>query len=255
MLTLDQLRQKVPAAFAEKPASHVSNNYKFIPTYKVLEELGKKGWIVIFAKQQKSKRSESLDTTKHKILLRNKDISIANPTLGSTLPTIELVNSHDWSSVFQLSYGMLRLVCGNGMTYYGPQFNQYAVDHGSIIQNIEQMLSEFDIQAKLIDETNKRWAEIDMDPSDRRELAYEAAKIRFGDSANSDHAISLEIIRRPEDNHNTLYGSWNIIQENMMKGGNKVGKRRTKAISNIHREQEINRALFVAASKFDPTME
>lgn len=254
MLTLDQLRSKVPAAFAERPASHVSENYSFIPTYKVLEELAKKDWVPIFGKQQRTRNLETKDSTKHLILLRNKNVQASHPVLGSLLPTIRLINSHDWSTIFKLVYGQLRLACGNGLTYEGDMFGDYSLRHDSILTDLAHILSQFEGRALKMEETALRWAEIPINLDEEREFAYKSAKIRYGDNPTEDHISSLLVCRRDQDATKDLFHVYNKIQENALKGGNKIGKRKSRAITNIGKESEVNKGIFLIASSYDKDM-
>jgi hypothetical protein len=255
MLTREQLRKACPAIFADAPAKHVSENYNFIPTHRILSELEKKDWIPIHVKSQKTRNPEDMESTKHRILLRQAAIVASNPGLGGLLPTLGLTNSHNWQTNFELDYSMLRLVCGNGLCYVGANFETFILNHGSVTQDLLAVLSRFEETAKLMEQTSLRWNQIELDSTQVMELGKKAAQIRFGEDYTPEHLASLMVVRRPEDNLETLWGSHNILQENALKGGHKVKNRKVRSIGNISREKEINSQLFLAASVYDPEME
>lgn len=248
MITLEKLKEIVPAAFSEMPAPHVSQNYQFVQTSKVLEELEKRNWVPIFGKQQKSKTRK--ESTKHTIMLRHRDIAAANPTLGKTLPTLRLINSHDWSCIFQLVYGMLVLRCGNGLFFAGEEYQNYQLRHDSVMQDLEMVLGHFQETSQRMEDTAKRWNQIELTATEELQLAEKGAQIRFGDSFTGEHVSSLMIAHHGETS-SSLWDNFNKVQGNIIRGGNKVGKRKTRSVNNIQREKEMNEQLFLAAKGFD----
>jgi hypothetical protein len=84
----------VPAVYAENPMG-VSEKYSFIPTTRVIDDLGQLGW-----HPEVITGSRSNPVAKHLIRFRQSEI------VGPETPEIVLVNSHDGLSSFQLKAGI-----------------------------------------------------------------------------------------------------------------------------------------------------
>lgn len=250
MLNNDQLRAKCPAAFASRPASKVSDKYQFVPTHEVLDLLEKENWLPIHAKQQKTRNPESMEGTKHSILLRNASIAVANEGIGGTYPTLRIINSHDWSSRFQIFFGMLRLACSNGLFFAGANFVAFDVRHDQIKEDLAVILSRFASASTRMQATIEEWAGIELSYQQERELAIAGVRARFGQDFNGDMELAIALLnqaRRPEDQGSSLWLAFNRIQENAIVGGLKVGRRRSRHVGNIAAEKSINETLFLAA--------
>jgi len=255
-LTNDNLRTIAPAIFSTAPAEHVSGNYQFVSTENVLGMMEQEGWGVISAKQQKVQQthvaSGRTNTTKHTLLLRHRDTTPTAQKLGGLIPTIRLINSHDWSSRFSMFFGMLRLICSNGLTASGAQFAGMDVRHDNVRDDLQQVLQRFSAYSGSMLDTADRWDRVMLSNESRNTLGMQAARIRFGAQANSDHANYLLTPRRYADASNTLWETFNVIQENAMQGGGKVGsmQRTARQITNIGKEHTINSELFELAASF-----
>tara|TARA_R110000782_G_scaffold184388_2_gene274630 strand:+ start:8717 stop:9502 length:786 start_codon:yes stop_codon:yes gene_type:complete len=249
-LTNDQLRTIAPSIFATAPALHVSEDYQFVNTAEVIEILGKYGWIPIFAKQQKTRDVNRRELTKHTILLRHAELASTHNKLGGLLPTVRLVNSHDWACRLQVLYGLLRIICSNGMFAAGANFEAYQVKHNEVSEDLESILSRFQSAKSKMFSIAEKWAEITLTERQAFELADIAASIRFGEKATEQQALALLECRRDVDDHDTLWHTFNRIQENATKGGPKANGRKIRAITNIATEQTVNETLFAQTSKF-----
>jgi len=129
---------------------------------------------------------------------------------------------------------------------------QFSVRHDNIHEDIQTIMAQFRFNANQMLDTANAWNEITLDRQSQNTLAMAAARIRFGDEANSDHADSLLIARRSIDAEPTLWNIFNRIQENATKGGVKVGsmKRKSRKITNIRKDISINTELFDLVNTF-----
>ena len=87
----DYLRQEAPAIFSDGAAEHVSDKYSFVPTYRILEEMQKEGFVPMSAKQVSS-RGGITDFGKHLVRLRHRD---AINVHTNYVPEIVLFNAHN----------------------------------------------------------------------------------------------------------------------------------------------------------------
>lgn len=246
ILDTDTIRHLAPSVYATKPAAHVSQDYKFVNTGEVLNTLQSEGWGPVFAVQQKVRTMGRSNGTKHMVLLRQLESKAQATRLGGLIPTMQIVNSHDWSSRFEASFGMYRLVCSNGLIAAGAEFASFSIRHDTVAEDIQKILGRFNSYSTKMMERAEKWASVQVSDSFMNRYAMEAARIRFGEDANSDHAASLLVTRRVEDTDANLWNLYNTVQENALKGGNKQGnmKRRSRELTNIGKSVEVNSELF-----------
>lgn len=253
-ISLDSLRQMTPAAFALQPASFVSPDYKFVPTIEIVDFLISEGWVPFQAMQQRSRIPGNEDSTKHKIVFRPKDTSLGETlALGGLIPTVQVINSHNWASRIAITAGMWREVCANGLALIAAMFFGESKRHDSAIESIEIILSRFRSTMAGFLATAEKWVDIQLDSLQAIQFAMEVAKVRFPDPTE-DHARALLIPHRQGDALNTLWHVFNTVQENAINGGNKYGymKRSMRALSNIDLMEKVNTACVESARIFDP---
>jgi hypothetical protein len=251
-IPLELIRATAPSVFAEKPAEHVSPNYKFVPTIHVIETMMAKGWEPIAAKQQRTRNIANRELTKHSVIMRYMGLDgDSNMVLGGLYPTLTLVNSHNWASRLEFIYGMLRLICSNGLSVRGPEFGGMSVRHDKISEDVEAIMRDFHTNSSKMIEEAMHWHNIALTMEAATEFARAAAILRFGEVATMDHVLTLLMNRRYQDADMTLWNIYNSVQENAVKGGYKSGamKRRIRGITNIGSEIQFNTGLYDLASK------
>ncbi|EHX83288.1 hypothetical protein ECDEC14C_4975 [Escherichia coli DEC14C] len=108
-LTREELMYHVPSIFGEDRHTSRSEQYAYIPTITVLENLQREGFQPFFACQTRVRDQSRRGYTKHMLRLR-RDGEIN----GQHVPEIILLNSHDGTSSYQMLPGYFRFVCQNG---------------------------------------------------------------------------------------------------------------------------------------------
>lgn len=244
----DQIRIAAPAVFASNPHPRVSEKYQFVPTNKVLESFEADGFECIHAKQQKVRSADRKESTKHTLLLRSPAFQIQDHR-GVNLPTVRLINSHDWSSTLQVHFGMLALVCSNGLYFAGQQFASYSIRHDTVLEDVANIIQRFRSSIAHMENTMANWSKVQMEFEQRQRFARDAAKMRFGEDKEGLDIIAAALLetRRRQDESNDLWTTFNVVQENIIKGGVKAGKRRSRAINNIEADRRLNEELFKLA--------
>src|SRR5574337_1142153 len=99
-LSLAEVQQYAPSAFAEGPHASRSSRYAYIPTSRVIEGLVKQGFVPYSATQSVARTADHFGFTKHLIRFRHPDAKVL--AVGDTVPEIALENSHDGSSTYNL---------------------------------------------------------------------------------------------------------------------------------------------------------
>jgi hypothetical protein len=255
-LSNDALRKAAPSIFADHPWERVSERYAFIPTIQVVDALRAEGFLPVKAMQSRTRIEGKGDFTKHMIRFRRaQDFEIVK---GDELPEIVLVNSHDRSSSYQLSAGIFRLVCSNGMVVKSANYGDIKVQHsGNIVERvIEGSYSIINDMPRVIEQV-ETMKSIVLTPHQQDAFAKAALQLRYpADAAGNDkspiEAEQLLRIRRYNDQSPSLWNTFQRVQENYIKGGLRgvttTNKRTsTRAIKSVSEDIRLNKALWMLA--------
>jgi len=250
-ITNEELMQAVPSFFQVQ--SHESRSSRFAPisTIKVIEELRKEGFVPCFAMQSKARDESKIDFTKHQIRLRP-----ANYDYRKDWNEIILVNANDGTSSYQLTAGRFRLVCSNGLVLGDAERSQVIYHKGTTIER-DVIEGAFTV-VKDFDETDRLRLEMEkilLTEAERKQLAFLSMVMCTG---NTDEfkfePTKLLTPRRSEDTiRPDLWSTFNIIQENAIKGGVKYYNGETdrnatsREIKSIGKNMNINRAIWNTA--------
>lgn len=248
-LSNEQLQHFAPSIFAEAKHESRSDRYTYIPTIDILEQLRKENFMPFQAMQTRVRDADKRDHTKHLIRLRHMD-HITN----SDSNEIILINSHDGSSSYQMMGGMYRMVCSNGLVI-GKTLSDVRVPHkgdviGQVIEGAYTVLNDFEA----IDESKDLMQSILLDRGEQSILAEQALNMRYEEGKSP---ITIEQALRPnryEDAKADLWTTFNILQENLVKGGQsgrtaRGGRRTTRAVTGIDQNVKLNRALWALSEK------
>jgi hypothetical protein len=250
-LSLDQLHNVVPAAFAEHAFVKTSPQYVFISTAQLVAALMDAGFQPTRARQANA-RGERSGYAKHMIRFRHARESV---TLVDAVPEVVLINAHDGTSAYQLRAGLFRPVCTNGLMTRMGDFGLIHVPHrGDIVANVVDGALEITRGFAGMGEVIERMARTELDDTQRRRFAEGALRIRYRDGQHVpfDAARLLEA-RRPDDIGRDVWRTYNCVQENIMKGGisgrSGAGRStRTRAIRAVREDVRINVALWQLAA-------
>jgi hypothetical protein len=250
---INHLRKQAPSIFATEAFGKMSDKYKFIPTIDVVEALAKEGFTPSKVFESSVRSEEKRGYAKHLIRFRNIDIL---PQVGELIPEIVLTNSHDGSSAFQLSAGLYRLVCSNGLTVGADQFSVRQRHSGKVDDVIEGVFSLVD-EFPAIADTAREWQGTRLTPEQQLALATAALPLRW--TADEDGKYPVEAsqllrLRRRADASADLWSTFNVIQENIIKGGvrarTSTGVRRAStAVKSVDGDQRLNKALWTLAAE------
>lgn len=256
-MTLDQVRQAAPSAFAVEKFHERSERYAFIPTSAVIEHMLSMGFQIFSASQWKTRILAKQDFTKHMIRFRHESSDLH---VGDSFPEVVLVNGHDGSSAYKLMGGIFKLVCSNGLVIADSMIGAIHVKHvGNIVEQVAKGSIEIvDQMPKVIDAVD-RWRQIQLTMPEQKLFAEAAHTIRFADAEGHVNtpiqSTQLLTARRREDNTNDLWNVFNRVQENTIKGGLTAQNRETsrntttKKINGIDQDLRLNKALWTLAEK------
>jgi hypothetical protein len=244
-LTLEDIYQRAPSAFAAEPHHSRSERYLYVSTREVIEALYREGFRAFQASQATTRLPGKEGFTKHLIRMRHPDM----PSIDGLFPEVALINSHDGSSAYKLKLGLWRLVCLNGCIT-GQDFAGISVYHkGNLQQEVVEGAFSVVSQAPQLMHTISDMQDIHLDQREAEILAGQAAMYQYGEDTPIEAWQLLEA-RRDEDRGESLWSRYNVIQENITKGGRPyrntaTGRRNTtRAIRGIDGDLKLNAALW-----------
>lgn len=265
-MTMNDVRAKCPYAFAEAPTNPgVSSKYTYANTETVINDMAKLGWYPVEAKQCRQKKGSKGIRSFHVVAFQHDDVKIVN-SKGEDEAYVRIVlqNSHDGFNSFRFMMGCYRMVCSNGCILSDAEFADFSIRH--INYSFEELRG---IVAKVmnqvptaIDKMNTMNA-ILLTDEQKYEMAAETYKIRKGfapeDKVDVDSQTINDLLTplRAEDEGNSLWNVFNVLQEKMIKGGfsatGKNGKvRKQRPISSIKKDVEYNQRLWAIAERYMP---
>jgi hypothetical protein len=257
IISLDQIRRAAPSVFAEKPSSHVSEKYTFIPTTQVISALEREGWQPTYAAQSNAKTPDGWMYAKH--VLRFRHASQNNKAIQMTDSIVEVVltNSHNGASAFVFNAGLFRPICANGLMAASGSIFDARVRHTGY-QDEKCIVAAY----RLLDEvpaiTHKveEFKSIQLNTEERVAFASAALTAKYGSTEDAPVAPTrLLAPRRHADMANDLWTTLNVVQENALRGGlrgklSPTGRRTsTRAVTSVSEDIRINKALWQLAEQ------
>ena len=209
----------------------------YIPTLDVVEKLQAEGWRLSGVAEQRGKNRK---ISNNYVQMQHPDFAIQNNKgKDEAYTSITISNSCNGAKPLQMSLGIFRQVCTNGLI---------AFDRHGETENIKHIaINARDLDRFIIpmnDKVNKLLTEVSemkhrgLSIEDMRKLATEAASLRYAnlDDINID---DLLVVNRVEDESNDLWTVFNRIQENL-----------THDVQNMSEDIKLNQRLFALAETF-----
>jgi hypothetical protein len=214
-------------------------------TANVISALREEGYFPVYARANGSRKDLDVDTRKHMVRFTHRDFIESPLAVNDERPELVLTNSHDGSSSFRIMAGLFRKVCANGMMVMQQGIGEQSIRH--IGHNFDEVIKCSLNTAKSMDEimdTVNNMKGIILNEKQRRDLAAEIAEMRFG-AEKIKTPENLLTLRRYEDNWTpSLYNTFNVIQENVIKGGQRVTDRVMRPITNIDTDIDLNKNMW-----------
>jgi len=255
ILSLEQAKEKAPAIFATKPADYINlNRYKFTPTTDIINHMDTLGWKLTNAKQSNTKIPLRQNFGVHITEFQHPELYIKNAEGGiEARPTVVLLNSHDGSRPINFEMGLFRLVCSNGLMVKDKDFGGFKERHTKYtLQEVQNMIEQKMQGLSNTVEKINRWSGIEMSAKDRRSFAIDALALRLGEEKIAEDYEIMEILapRRDADAPNTLWHTFNRVQENIIRGGYQMNNRTARPITNPIQDMVLNQGLWSLADQY-----
>tara|TARA_R110002020_G_scaffold14256_8_gene50610 strand:- start:1201 stop:1968 length:768 start_codon:yes stop_codon:yes gene_type:complete len=250
-LSYQEIQEIAPSIFTTQPSEKVSDKYSFIPTVQVLEDMNKLGWDPYQVSQRKG-RNGSHPYSKHMIRLRNNNLGM----IGDSLPELVLTNSHDGRNAFNLHAGVFRLVCANGLVIADQMFASQRIKHQWYdMDYVREITNEVVEKIPAITSALQSFNEVELTEAQRYALAKKSIKVRW--TKGNDYIDVKNILQpnREEDLGNSLWNTFNVVQEKLLKGGLVYqlpqGRQQTvRALTNIDEQVRVNKGLWELAETY-----
>lgn len=270
-LTEEQIKKVCPLAYATTPTNdRVSDKYVLANTATVISDMEKLGWKVVEAKQRKAHQDGSGRFSFHMIVFQNPQISISKVSpdgkdVVDCFPRIILTNSHDGLNCFKFMVGLFRLVCSNGLVIATDQMVDLKIRHiyynfeelrGVVAEAINQVAGKIERMSKAVT--------VSLTDEQKHEFAKKALAIRKGIELQ-EVAVDTETLndillpQRKDDEGNSLWNVFNVLQEKVIKGGYLEAKegakkaRKVRKVTSFVKDLEINSKLWKAMEEYIPS--
>jgi hypothetical protein len=165
-----------------------------------------------------------------------------------------LRNSHDGSSTERLHIGLYRCVCDNQMTVAESSIGSLRFSHRgqSLTHDVMAQAHELVARVPQVLATIEEWSARKLNAAEQIELALQAWRLRWdNDSTAPVRPLSLLARRRFDDATNSLWHTFNSVQENLLQGGvtdgqySETGRRlRSRAVTGVTAQRLINTRLW-----------
>lgn len=241
-ISLDSLRQRVPAIFTKTPSPKVSDRYSFADSEYYLQKFIDADWTIHSARQV----SKS-EYAPHQVVLRNKDIA----TVGDLLPQLIFTNSHNGIKKMTIDTGIYRLVCSNGLVVPTSITQSLSIKHLDLGDSTtDTIVNSFYEKVPIIMNSIDRMRNKILTNDEIDNFTYNALQIRFINAVG----ININDVVKPlriEDNSDDLWTVFNVVQEKIIRGGIKLpSNRHSRPINNFVNDNDINTKLWQLAEQY-----
>ena len=261
-LTENDIMVKCPNAFKTEPTNPgVSDRYVQATTIDVVRDMAKLGWYPVEAKQCRNKKGSSGIRSFHMIAFQNPDVKVMEGDDVEAFPRIILTNSHDGFNSFKFMVGLFRCICSNGLIIADAPYANMTIRHinytfdelrATVVSAIEKLPNQIECLNKM--------KETVLTDEQKSDIAVKAIRLRKGVEEGKEYTITNEEIMdiltpvREEDKGNSLWATFNVIQEKLMKGGyylsNGKKSRKQRGITSIKKDLDLNYNLYNIAASY-----
>jgi hypothetical protein len=219
-MTEQELFRAAPSIFATEAHHSRSERFAPIPTIEIVRGMAKEGFAVVGATQAVARIEDKKPYTKHLLRFRRLD-DAAKYTVGGSVMEILLRNGNDGSSAYNLMAGMFRIACMNSLVAQTSTIDEINVRHsGKAFDKVIEGSYEVLKSAEQVMRAPQDWSQIQLSDRHRHAFAVGAHVERFGeDSTTAVKPEQLLIPRRQADTGRDLWSTFNVIQENAVRGG------------------------------------
>jgi hypothetical protein len=212
------------------------------------------GYMLTGVKQSKSNVDLRKNWGIHITKFQHPDLYIKDPQGNiEARPEVVLINSHDGTRPIQFEMGLFRLVCENGLVIKDQDMGSFRERHTKLTFNeVKSLIDEKVSGLQEVVGKISKWNMVEMTDKQRYQFAVEALALRLGTDRQPEQYEVLDILnpKRKADESNTLWHTYNVLQENLIKGGFQLNNRQARAINNPIEDFNINQGLWALADTY-----
>ncbi|MBS0341377.1 MAG: DUF932 domain-containing protein [Proteobacteria bacterium] len=216
-LSLQEVRQRAPAVFAERAAETTGPRYVFISTKDIVTALMDAGFAPTYAVQARAR----VGTGEHgRHLLRFQPVR-ETLSFDDVIGEIVLINSHDGRGAYTLRAGLFRPICLNGLLTTLGDFGLVHVSHrGNVVANVVEAAQRITQDFGRVGEAVQEMRATELTGGQQLDFAREALKLRFPEHSEPPvQPAQLLAQRRMADVGDDVWRVFNRTQEAILKGG------------------------------------
>jgi hypothetical protein len=244
--SLEQIKKIAPSVFTTEKAPHLTDKYIQTPTSRVVEDLMSLGWQVTKAQEVKARKGQGFQ--KHIIVFRNPEIMIKGKDGDDSFPQILLTNSHDGKAAFNFRVGIFRLVCSNGLVISDADFSNVSIRHiNYTFESLQAKVAEMITKLPNLVQKINLFKSTELTEDQMIDFAQKAMELRTKDRVNIMDVLTVD---RPQDSGNDLWVVFNRVQEKLLGGSYRAGKRKARSVKNFQKDIELNEKLFELAEAY-----
>jgi hypothetical protein len=248
-----EMRIYAPSVFAT--SAHHSRSERFVPlpTIEMVRALQGEGWSPVMAGQSIARMADKRDFTKHMVRFRRQDQNLS--THGSVVELV-LRNGNDGTSAYKLDAGIFRIACLNGLVTKSADYGSINVRHtGQALNKVIEGSYEVLHNAERVLAAPQDWSGVQLSRDERAIFANSAHLLRFerDENGNAQTGVTPDMLlqpRRSGDRLTDLWTTFNVIQENAVRGGltaRAPGSSRrstTREVRGVDQNVKLNMALW-----------
>lgn len=257
---IELLKFNAPAALATTPDSRVKPTYSFLSTRQVVEALSQDGWGIADADQTRSRFPSRATSAKHRVILADRDVLSRGFGVFTESPRIILSNSHDGGAKFWMQAGLFRTACLNNLFISEGLVQAIGIRHSR--RTTEEVIAAartFRAEADRIAEHVAGFKALELSPAAAVQFAKQAIELRH--SGDPSVVVAMDDVLRPQraqDVGNSLWKTFNRVQEWLVRGGYPLYQRTTtgwsdrpaKPIKALDKSAKLNTGLWDLAEQF-----
>jgi len=159
-----------------------------------------------------------------------------------------LTNSHDGKAAFNFRVGIFRLVCSNGLVISDADFNNVSIRHiNYTFETLQTKIQEVIAKLPGLVQKINLFKSTQLTENQMTDFATKAAALRTKQRVDVLELLNAE---RTQDQGNDLWVVFNRIQEKLLGGSYKAGKRKARSVKNFQKDIQINEQLFELAESY-----
>lgn len=273
---MEALIRMAPSIASEHPHPLVSDRYSFIRTIDMIPHLVETGWHPVRAREHAARSPGRIGYQKHEVSFRREsdfgekvrrhfrnkasEHVVVKRKDGLEFFELRITNSHDRSAAWEFMIGIFVQLCSNGLVVSDATFRVEKLRHINLTPEMVRAnaLRAAD-HAGHVSDLMDRMKSLELREVRRLDFAERAIIAKYGNRdicpVTPDQVL---IPRREEDVGNSLWRTYNVIQENIIQGLQAANRRdqfgrafsQTNPVRALDRDIDLNKQLWEMAEGY-----